>query len=97
MEIIIEILLIPVLFLLITGVCYYLTEYNKIPVWLRYEPFICYKCLSTWSLVGIGIMLMLLNLLITGIALIVLGILNGVAKYIDEKNNTVSIEEYGNQ
>lgn len=85
---IIEILLIPTLFLIITAFTYWLTEYDKIPKWLHYKPFICNKCLTFWSLIGVGISMFLLNFIVTGVALIVLGILNAIAKHKDEKDNT---------
>ena len=91
---IIEILLIPTLFLIITAFTYWLTEYDKIPKWLHYMPFICNKCLTFWTLLGVGISMFLLDFIITGVALIVLGILNAIAKHTDEKNNTITIEEY---
>lgn len=91
-----EIILIPILFLLITYICYWLTEYDKIPKWLHYKPFICYKCFSTWSLIGIGICFLIMELIVTGLGLITLGLLNGVAKHLDEKNNTISINDFEN-
>lgn len=90
---IIEILLIPTLFVLITAFTYWLTEYDKIPKWLHYKPFICNKCLTFWTLLGVGISLFLLDFIVTGVALVVLGILNAIARQIDEKNNTVSISD----
>lgn len=91
-ETIIEILLIPTLFLLITGICYFLTEYNHIPKWLRYKPFSCNKCLTFWSLLGVGIMFFILNFVVTGIALIVLSVLNAIAMDKHQKDNTIIIE-----
>ena len=88
---IIEILLIPTLFLIITAFTYWLTEYDKIPKWLHYKPFICNKCLTFWTLLGVGISMFLLNFIITGLALVVLGILNAIAMWIDQKNKTIKI------
>lgn len=91
---IIEILLIPTIFLIVTGICYWLIEYNHIPRWLQWKPWNCEKCLSTWSLIGVGISFLLIDFIITGLGLIVMGILNGIARQIDEKNKTITIEEY---
>lgn len=94
---IIEILLIPILFLIVTAFTYWLTEYDNIPKWLHYKPFICNKCLTFWSLLGVGISLFLLDFIITGVALIVLGVLNAIAKHEDEKENTVVVENTSNK
>lgn len=91
---IIEILLIPTLFLIVTAICYWITEYDKVPRWLHYKPFICNKCLTFWSLLGVGISMFLLDFIVTGVALVVLGILNAIAKHKDEKDNTIKIEDY---
>ena len=88
---IIEILLIPTLFLIVTGICYWLIEYNHIPKWLQFKPWNCEKCLSTWSLIGVGISFFLLDFIITGLGVIVIGILNGIARHYDEKNNTFKV------
>lgn len=90
---IIEIFLIPILFVLITAFTYWLTEYDNIPKWLHYKPFICNKCLTFWVFIGVGVCFFLLNMIITGLAMIVLGILNAIAKHKDEKDNTVSISD----
>ena len=91
---IIEILLVPIIFVIVTAFTYWITEYDNVPRWLHYKPFICYKCLTFWSLISIGIAMFLLGFIITGVALIVLGALNGIAKHIDEKNNTISISDF---
>lgn len=88
---IIEILLIPTIFLIVTGICYWLIEYNKIPKWLQFKPWNCEKCLSTWSLIGVGISFFLLDFIITGLGVIVIGILNGIARHYDEKEKTIDI------
>lgn len=88
---IIEILLVPILFLIVTAFTYWLTEYDNIPKWLKYPPYSCCKCLTFWSLIGVGIAMFLLNFVITGVALVVLGILNAIAMHQHQKNNTVSI------
>ncbi len=91
---IIEILLIPILFMFITAFAYWMIEYNHIPRWLQFKPWNCEKCLSTWSLVGVGISFLLIDFIITGLGLIVMGILNGIARHIDEKNRTISISDF---
>ena len=81
-----------IIFLIVVPVVYYFTEIKKLPVWLQYQPFICRKCCTFWTLTGIyvvlGISFKLWVLLISGI---ILAILNAIAMHIDEKNKTIKV------
>lgn len=88
----IQFVLMMLAFLTVKYGAYVMTEEIGMPRWLNYRPFNCQMCLSTWSLIGVYVVLGLsfdwYYLMIGGI---ILAILNAIAMYIDQKNKTVKI------
>lgn len=65
------------------------------PEWLNYKPFNCKVCLTFWTLIVIYVTIGLtlnLNLFLWGG--IIFAAANALAMKIDEKNKTISIDEY---
>ena len=65
------------------------------PDWLNYKPFNCKICLTFWTLIVIYVTIGLtlnLNLFLWGG--IIFAAANALAMKIDEKNKTISIDEY---
>ena len=65
------------------------------PNWLNYKPFNCKICLTFWTLIVIYVTIGLtlnLNLFLWGG--IIFAAANALAMKIDEKNKTISIDEY---
>lgn len=72
---------------------YYITEKNnKIPTWLHYEPYVCYKCLGFWLLIALFLTCgLILHLWITmGVGLLITA-LDTIALHLHIKNNTVTV------
>ena len=84
------------IFFIISYIAWYLTEKDKIPEFLQYKPWICRLCLTLWSLVALyiifGISFKLWLMLVAGL---VLSIMNALAMYLNQKNKTIKIEDYG--
>lgn len=75
---------------------YYITEVKGVPKWLEFKPFICFRCLSFWSLL-IGYICWFTifgcqhyTFLIGGV---ILSILSAIAMTIDEKKRTITEED----
>ena len=65
------------------------------PNWLNYKPFNCKICLTFWTLIVIYVTIGLtlnLNLFLWGG--IIFAAANALAMKIDEKNKTISIDDY---
>ena len=92
-----QIILVLIIFFTIKLSTYKLTEEIGLPPFLRYEPWICFKCLSFWTLMGIYLVCGLIcHLWITmGVGLL-LTVLDTVALIIHQRNNTITIKEYDN-
>jgi len=92
----IEVLLILAIFLLVRFLAYYITEVKGLPQWLNYKPWNCQLCLTFWSLIATYLSAGVIGLQITMIGGIILAILNAIAMWIDQRNKTVTIEDYDN-
>ena len=92
-----QIILVLVVFFAIKLSTFKLTEVWGLPEFLRYEPYVCNKCLSFWTLMGIYLVTGLIcHLWITmGVGLL-LTVLDTVALIIHQRNNTITIKEYDN-
>ena len=90
-----EVILTFLIFFGVKYVVFWLTDKKGLPEFLRYKPWICYKCCSFWSLITLYITIFVMfkcglwYLLIAGV---ILTIFDAVALHIDE-NNVVSINE----
>lgn len=85
---IIEILLIFLVWQMVLASTWYYTEVSEKQIpWLQFKPFICRKCLYTWSHLIINIVIYLLsNWEIYLIGSIIINILTSIALYVDEYN-----------
>lgn len=90
-----QFILIPVIFIIIKYISYKWTNGGCIPKWLDYAPYSCELCLTFWLLmfayISVGLSFEIYITLIGGV---ILAILNAIAMYINQKNKTISIEEY---
>lgn len=76
------------------GVWLVTERFYLVPAWLEYKPFCCRICLTFWSLVGEGVLAALGGWWISAVAFWVLAILNAVAMKVDQKNKTISLDDY---
>lgn len=96
MEHILQIIVVLALFFIIKWGTWFYTERSgyRIP-FLDYKPYICRKCLGFWLLastyLAIGLSLHLYTLMIVGLMLTTL---DTIALIVDEKANTITLEEY---
>ena len=91
----IQFLIVGLIFFITGYFSWWVTEKNKVPSFLDYQPFKCNKCLEFWLLVGLYITLGIsFSLWVVLIAGIVLAILNAIAMWVNEKNKTISVDEY---
>ena len=90
-----QIILVLIIFFTIKYLVYKLTEVWGLPEFLRYEPWICFKCLSFWTLISIFIVSGLICHLwiMMGVG-ILLTVLDTVALIIHQKRNTISINDF---
>lgn len=89
---IMQTVLVLVIFITIKYGAWKVTEEDRIPMFLHYMPYICYKCLSFWSLMALFVACGLLcHLWITMAVGGILTILDTIAYMIHEKNNTIII------
>lgn len=83
------------IFLPVKYLTYWLTEVKGLPEWLNYKPWICNLCLTFWTLIAIYIAIgVSFSCYIIGIGGAIFAILNAIAMWIHQKNNTVSLEDY---
>lgn len=94
----IQFVLVLVIFLAVSYAAWYITEKDKVPSYLNYKPFQCRLCLTTWSLaaiyIALGISFHLWILLIVGL---IITVLNAIAMFVHQKNNTIRLEDYDNK
>lgn len=94
MEILSSIITVFILFFIINYLSWYITEVKGLPQWLQYKPWICRLCLTFWSLIAVYCTIWAsFQCLYIGTVGIALAIMNAIAMYIDQKNNTVKIED----
>lgn len=87
-----EFILAFAMYFAIVALAYYFTEVRRLPEWLQYPPFDCWKCLTFWSMTMAGLTLGLaLHLYWTMGILIVLAILTAISMHINQKNKTIKI------
>ena len=90
----IQVILVLVIFIVVKYAAWRITEEDRVPQFLHYEPYICFKCLSFWSLMALFIACGLLcHLWITMAVGTILTILDTIAYIIHQKNNTISVED----
>ena len=95
MVILFEIIGLFAVFFSINYAAYWVTEVNGVPQWLQYKPWECRLCLTFWSLIAVYTTFLLsFQCLYMGIGGIILASMNALAMWIDQKNNTVKIENY---
>lgn len=92
---ILQVILVLALFIPVRWLTYQITEVWGLPVWLDYRPWSCNLCLTFWSLMAVyltvGLVFKAYVTLGTGVLLTVL---NAVAMYVDQKNKTITLDEY---
>ena len=90
-----QVLLVFIVFFPTKYIIWKITEEDKVPMFLHYMPYICYKCCSFWALTSIyltlGLILQLWIAMGVGLALTAL---DTVAYIIHQKNNTVKLEDF---
>lgn len=90
-----QVVLILALFIPIRWFTWKITEVWGLPEWLDYKPFNCKLCLTFWSLLAAYLSIgLIFQAYITLIGGIVLAILNAIAMWIDQRNKTVTLEDY---
>ena len=97
MIILFQFLLVGVIFTLVGYFTWWFTEHKDIghiPEFLEFKPFNCRLCLTFWLLVAVyialGISFKLWVFLICGL---ILAVLNAIAMYVHQKQNTIKIED----
>lgn len=92
---ILQVILILVVFLPVKWLTYQITDVWGLPEWLDYKPWSCYLCLTFWSLLAVYIAVgLIFQAYITLIGGIVLAILNAIAMWYDQRNRTITLDEY---
>lgn len=87
-------ILVLLIFITVKYLVWKITEKDKVPQFLHYMPYICYKCAQFWSLMALFISCGLLcHLWITMVVGVILTALDTIALHIHEKNNTISIKD----
>lgn len=90
-----QIILVVCLFIVIKASAWYVTEKTEGLPFLNYEPYVCFKCLGFWSLLGtfltIGIIFKLWITLIVGV---VVTILDVIAVIVDERKKIKAYKDY---
>lgn len=91
----IQFVLVLVIFLAVSYAAWYVTEKDKVPIYLDYKPFQCRLCLTTWSLaaiyIALGVSFHLWILLIVGL---IITVLNAIALIINQKEKTISLSDF---
>ena len=92
---VLQTILVFIIFIITKYLAWKITEEDRIPMFLHYEPYVCYKCLSFWSLMALFAACGLLcHLWITMAVGWVLTVLDTIAVVIDQKNKTVKIDDF---
>ena len=95
MVILFDILLVFIIFFLVKWLTWKITDEWGLPEWLQFKPWICNICLTFWSLITVYISIWLsFSCLTIGIGGVILASLNALAMWIDQRNNTVRIEDF---
>lgn len=91
----IQFVLVLVIFLAVSYAAWYVTEKDKVPIYLDYKPFQCRLCLTTWALaaiyIALGVSFHLWILLIVGL---IVTVLNAIALIINQKEKTISLSDF---
>ena len=100
MNILLQFLLSGLIFFIVGYATWWFTEdkdLGHIPKFLDYRPFQCRLCLTFWLLVAVyvafGVSFKLWVFLTFGI---ILAILNAIAMYVHQKQNTININDLNN-
>lgn len=95
---VLQVIAILAIFVPIRYAAYQVTDVWGLPKWLDYKPFNCCLCLTFWMLLAfyltVGLIFKMYITLFGGIALT---ILNAIAMYVDQKNKTVSLDEWNDE
>lgn len=92
---ILQVILVLALFIPVRWLTYQITEVWGLPVWLNYRPWSCNLCLTFWSLLAVYLTVgFAFQLWITMGAGLALTVLNAVAMYVNQKNKTITLDEY---
>ena len=89
-----QLLAMLVIFLITKFFTYKLTEEWKLPKWLDYRPWNCSLCSCFWSLVAIYTTLLIIGYQWLGISGLIMAVLNAIAMYINQKKNTIDVNNY---
>ena len=94
MDILIEFIGAFIAYLLVVYTAYYVTEVKLLPRWLRFPPFHCRKCLTFWTMMAVSLVIGLsFDLPVYMATGILLAILTAISMQIEQKNNTISIND----
>lgn len=89
---ILELVIVLAIFFPTKWLCWKITEVWGLPQWLEYQPWVCKKCLTFWSLMALYIACgLVLHLYITMVVGAILTILDTIAVIIDQKKKTIKI------
>ena len=89
---ILELVIVLAIFFPTKWLCWKITEQWGLPQWLEYQPWVCKKCLTFWSLMALYIACgLVLHLYITMAVGAILTILDTIAVIIDQKKKTIKI------
>lgn len=89
---ILELVIVLAIFFPTKWLCWKITEQWGLPQWLEYQPWVCKKCLTFWSLMALYIACgLVLHLYITMVVGAILTILDTIAVIIDQKKKTIKI------
>lgn len=96
MTTLLQFILTLIIFLSVNYFAYWLTEVKGLPRWLDYPPFSCRTCCTFWLLIGVNtaIFFSFSCLMYTAISGYVIAVLNAIAMYLHQRQNTISIEDY---
>lgn len=90
---IVQTVMVIVIFVAVKYAAWKVTEENRVPQWLHYMPYICFKCLGFWSLTAIYIACgFLCDLWITMGVGVLLTLLDTIALHQHEKSHMIKIE-----
>lgn len=90
---VLQTILVLIIFIITKYLTWKITEEDKVPEFLHYEPYVCYKCLSFWLLMALFIACGLLcHLWITMAVGTILTVLDTIAYSIHIKTHTVRID-----
>ena len=92
---VLQTILVLIIFIITKYLAWKVTEEDKVPEFLHYEPYICYKCLSFWTLMALFAACgLLFHLWVTMAVGAILTALDTIAVVIDQKNKTVKIDDF---